>query len=1184
MKNFLTATFVALFALCANATVENLLPTPQKADMLQGSYSIPSSIAISDPTNCFALQNFLTENNITIADNAPLAITVEIVNEIPGSYDYTLAAYDNEAYSLAVTTDGIKIQAVKPIGVTRAAQTLAQLAQDSNGTIQCVNITDWPAFKLRGFMHDVGRSFISVEELKREIDLLSRFKVNTFHWHLTDYTGWRMEIKAYPQLTGEKGISRFPGMFYSQEDAKEIQDYAAERGMIVIPEIDMPGHSHPFESAMGFGMQTQQGIDALKVILNEVCALFDKAPYIHIGGDEVSFNDQYIIDMINYVHTLGKKVVIWNRYNAPAKIVDPKVIPCDMVTNWATSGTLASGLPNVDMRYNYINHFDVFADLVGIYKSSIFYVEKGNADVAGTITGIWNDTMVPSEEDIIRQNNFYANVLASAERAWIGGGEQYIETGGTHLPNSGTEFEAFADWERRFLHHKNTTLAPARDLIPYVKQTNVSWYLTDQIPNGGSKTKQLEPENFINADALSMPTSFDINGATYGVQKITGAGHYLRHIWHGTVKGVYPNPQTSVTSYAWTYIYSPIEQDVAAFIEFYTYSRSGAEKMPPANCWDRRGSRIWLNGTEIQAPQWIQPDKDIPQNSNTEGLRNENFTARPATPIHLNQGWNKVFMKLPYVDNGGTKRNKWQFTFVVVDPQGSDAIDGLVYSPTASIDKESEAVAELINEVRASVKAKINDLPGFYKSSAADVALLNKAAEIEETLGSPMSAQQRAEQKQTLQALYDSFLQNYKAAGINQPQPGILYNLCSKLRNNRYITDNSGALIGAASPSRASAWKFVPRTDGKFDIVNAQSGQYINTSAAYDSQMKTGSNQPSTGWEIKPADTDGLVIVSNGSVQLNQTNNEHKIFNWGNGTNTADLGCQFAFSISIDEECETLANRISEIRNSVNNKVRDLPGYYNSSSADVALLEAANEIEATLNQQLSAQERNDQIERLNKLYEIFLQNYKSAGLSKPKPGMFYNICSSLRGNRYVTDENNALVGAASASEAAAWTFKERPDGSYDIVNFYTNNYVNTNAPTNSQLKTGTNAPSKGWELNAAATDGHLIIVNGSSQFNQTNSGLGNLVYNWGDGTNTTDSGCQFSFAETEFITDAINSPEFNTLDFKTVKGGIFANSNVEVYNLQGTCIAKGKGRISLPAGIAIIKNGNSTTKVNINNF
>ena len=431
------------------------------------------------------------------------------------------------------------------------------------------------------------------------------------------------------------------------------------------------------------------------------------------------------------------------------------------------------------------------------------------------------------------------------------------------------------------------------------------------MPNGGSKTKTLAPEDYIAADAAEMPTDFEIDGVTYGVKKITGAGHYLRHIWHGTVKGVYENPQTGVTSYAWTYIYSPTEQDAAAFIEFYTYSRSGAEKMPPAGQWDRRGSRIWLNGTEIEAPQWNQPDKDIPQNSDTEGLSNENFTARPATPIHLNAGWNKVFMKLPYVDNGGTKRNKWQFTFVVTDTEGRDALEGLIYSPSASIDTEAEKLSDLILEARNAVKAKISDLPGFYVSTELDVNLLAKADEIEATLGSEMSAEERAAQRAELQQLLDAFLDGYTAAGLSQPKAGVYYYMYTPMRESRYPTDINGGLHGSTTATEASAWTFIEREDGTYDIVNYSTKNYVNTEAPNNSQIKTGTSAPASGWELKSAATEGHVIIVNGSSQFNQTNNAthgYNVFNWGNGTNTDDTGCQYLFAVAeLDDQPATEA-------------------------------------------------------------------------------------------------------------------------------------------------------------------------------------------------------------------------------------------------------------------------------------
>ena len=163
-----------------------------------------------------------------------------------------------------------------------------------------------------------------------------------------------------------------------------------------------------------------------------------------------------------------------------------------MTQMWSTAGRKIAGKPNIDCRYNYTNHFDVFADLVGIYKSNIYYAPRGNAELAGTISCLWNDRQLSDASAILQQNNFYANVLASAERGWIGGGEAYIEQGGVALPNAGAEFEAFRDWERRFLFHKSTTLAA--EPVPYVRQTNVVWRITDPFPNGGDPQLALPPE------------------------------------------------------------------------------------------------------------------------------------------------------------------------------------------------------------------------------------------------------------------------------------------------------------------------------------------------------------------------------------------------------------------------------------------------------------------------------------------------------------------------------------------------------------------------------------------------------------------------------------------------------------------------------------------------------------------
>lgn len=639
---------LAVFPVMASGKIVHLMPTPKVVTEGTGVFSLQRPVRLDDPTHTVALERLFRECGLTTAVSAPL-VRVSLTDNIEGAYDYHLDGYDNEAYQISITPQTIDIRAVTQTGVIRAAQTLMQLAEGYDGekALQVCDIRDWPAFKLRGFMHDVGRSFISVEELKHEIDLLSRFKVNTFHFHLTENQAWRFEVKAYPVLTAAAGMTRFPGCFYSQAECREIEDYAAERGMTVIPEIDMPGHSEAFERAMGHGMQTTQGVGELKEILSEVVAVFRRAPYIHIGADEqaITYPD-FLGIMTRELHRLGKKVVIWN------PVVGQSVTRetgADMVQLWSTAGKKVEGLPNIDCRYNYVNHFDTFADLAGIYQSQIYYATQGDAGIAGEIAAFWNDRKMNTEQDIIRQNNFYANILASAERAWKGGGSHYIEEGGTALPENSPQLEEFADWEARFLFHKSHCLS--NEPIPYVRQSNIHWLLSD-----GETTC-----------------------------RATGAGIYLRHTWGNTVPALSGLTFRRDTVHACTFVWSPIRQKAGALIEFHHYGRSEKDQAPDIGCWDRKGSRVWLDDEEIMPPLWTNAGRPVDMET---PLCNENLTARPPIAVELKQGWNKVHILLPDTKPDGIRLNKWMFTFVLTDPEGRNALDGLVYSPQQSLSTE----------------------------------------------------------------------------------------------------------------------------------------------------------------------------------------------------------------------------------------------------------------------------------------------------------------------------------------------------------------------------------------------------------------------------------------------------------------------------------------------------------------
>ena len=887
------AIMLLLLAMClpfaVQAKVTHLLPKPQKIETTSGAtFSLGRAVTINDPTGCTALQKFFTDNGCTVVAGGA-QVTVTLVGSIEGAYDYTLAGYENEAYTLEITADAINITAVTKTGVIRAAQTLTQLAEGYDGTpaLEALTMTDWPAFKLRGYMHDVGRSFIEIETLKKHIDLLSRFKVNTFHWHMTENQAWRFEVKAFPQLTSSASMTRFAGKYYTQEQCRELQDYAKERGVIVIPEIDMPGHSEAFVRAMGYDMQTDNGVAALKTILEEVVAVFPDAPYIHIGADEkdITYNN-FLKIMTDKVHSLGKKVVMWNPIRG---VTISTSTGADMTQMWSSSGKVINGLPNIDCRYNYTNHFDVFADLVGIYKSNIYYEQKGNANVAGTISAPWNDRKTPTEEDIIIQNNFYANVIASAERAWIGGGKQYIEKGGTTLPNSGEEYEEFADWERRFLFHKANSLKD--EPIAYVKQTNVRWRITEPFPNGGDMNATFAPET------EGLKEYYTVNGTTYGTGIATGAGIYLRHTWgNNTVPTYYGSTNYSnSTAYAWTYIYSDKAQTVGAQIEFQNYGRSEKDTAPDAGKWDRKGSRIWLNDTEILPPTWGNTGVSI---NNEVDLKNENFTARKPIEVTLKEGWNKVFIKLPYVGASGVRLNKWMFTFVLTDLDGKNAVEGLVYSPNKMLDEAAEQLLATIEEAKKYIAETTGDAIGRYNPSLAN-GLNNIIGEIELTLNDIMTSEERAQQLTALNAALAAFKTALTTAEINQPKADAYYTMCTPQRDNRYATSNgaNAEMTGNATVTDASKWKFVTRTDGKLDIVNYANGTYISPASSNNTALRTVASSPASGWEIKAAATDGLCIIVSGNVQFNQTQSGlgYKVYNWGDGTNTTDTGCQYLF-------------------------------------------------------------------------------------------------------------------------------------------------------------------------------------------------------------------------------------------------------------------------------------------------
>lgn len=317
-------------AACKTPTVGSyeVIPLPQEISLAKDGkpFVLNAPVQIVYPEdnqklkeNAGFLAAFIEESTgqkaeISAKQNVKQGIFLEIDPSIP----------QPEGYRLIVNEQGVKIKASTEAGIFYGIQTLRKaLPETSSGEVAAWpagTVTDYPRFKYRGSLLDVGRHYFPVDYVKQYIDLLALHNINYFHWHLTEDQGWRIEIKKYPKLT-EVGSKRKEtiidwetkeydgkpyGGFYTQDEIKEIVAYATARHITVIPEIDLPGHTlailasypelgctgGPYEVPTTWGVfqdvlcaGNEKSLELVKDVLEEVIELFP-SPYIHIGGDE----------------------------------------------------------------------------------------------------------------------------------------------------------------------------------------------------------------------------------------------------------------------------------------------------------------------------------------------------------------------------------------------------------------------------------------------------------------------------------------------------------------------------------------------------------------------------------------------------------------------------------------------------------------------------------------------------------------------------------------------------------------------------------------------------------------------------------------------------------------------------------------------------------------------------------
>ena len=337
------------FALALNAQEISIIPRPAMMDVQEGCFLLNGKVVICYPETKDkdikrVVDNFVVEiketTGVRLVKSTPkrkntLLGDVVKYNKKGESHIvvYIDEDMDGEEYKLSVTEKRIDVTAAEPAGLFYAFQTLKQLLPRNvmagvpdesveEWSVPCVEIADKPRFEWRGFMLDEGRHFYGKEEIKKIIDVMSAYKMNRFHWHLTEDQGWRIEIKKYPKLT-EVGAWRDSkvcgwgdvkpdgiryGGYYTHKDVKEVVEYAKERFVEIIPEVDIPGHSQAavasypeflacdpenkhevwlWQGVSGdvINVANPQAVQFAKDVIDELTELFPFG-YIHLGGDE----------------------------------------------------------------------------------------------------------------------------------------------------------------------------------------------------------------------------------------------------------------------------------------------------------------------------------------------------------------------------------------------------------------------------------------------------------------------------------------------------------------------------------------------------------------------------------------------------------------------------------------------------------------------------------------------------------------------------------------------------------------------------------------------------------------------------------------------------------------------------------------------------------------------------------
>lgn len=585
------------------------------------------------------------------------------------------SAESKEGYTLIVSEKGVEISAGEFSGFFNALQTVRQLIRKDNKkySMPYCRIKDAPAFPVRGLMLDVGRNYMSVPFLKSVVRRLSHYKINVLHLHLSDDPGWRVEVKKYPELTVETSFwpTRQPGKFYTQEDIKSICDFCDSLNIRVIPEIDMPGHSAAFRKAIGKDMQTPEGMQVLKEALDEIIPLF-KDSLFHIGSDEVHFKmKEFMPEMIRYVRSKGKQVVVWYPGYAP----DSNAVRMCW-GEYEAGYSLDKSAPYIDCNGFYMDWMDSQGGVLQTFFQYPCEVPQVGGKALGSEMCVWTDGAISSDERILLQYPFYPTMLTFSERIWRGSREKRRDLV-ANLPAKGTKaWEAFNEFEDRLIYHRDRYFKS----IPfaYVKQSEMKWRLIGPFNHHGINDTSFEPEKVIKEKYIVRKDTLTWNDTVaYGgeIQIRTLYAMFNMHRNQYRLDFLPTVMSSSVgkkdgTCYALTRIKSPKNQEVYLMFGLNgMWGHSGgyrSARAPEHGSWDFSGGDVWLNGIRVLPPsRW--PFESLPWTGWGKGrievpLTEEGYFFRPPVKIKLRKGVNEILVRTVFGHwKGDNGQRKWQF-------------------------------------------------------------------------------------------------------------------------------------------------------------------------------------------------------------------------------------------------------------------------------------------------------------------------------------------------------------------------------------------------------------------------------------------------------------------------------------------------------------------------------------------